>query len=65
MFDFTRLLPPARRVTSAKAERPVDYTVLKDGVPFALLNAAPVLAARTLAGFAKAAPESAWQLECR
>lgn len=64
MFDFTGLRP-ARRATAVRAEPPVDYTVLKDGVPFALLNAAPILAARTLAGFAKAAPDSAWRLECR
>lgn len=43
--------------------RPVQYVVRKDGKPFAILNATPALAARTLAGFKQANPAAAWSCE--
>jgi hypothetical protein len=63
MFDFTGPFTPSKRAT-ARDERPVTYTVFKDDQPFAMLNAVPLLAARTLAGFVKATPECSWRLEC-
>lgn len=41
----------------------VTYTVYKDGQAFAILNAVPRLAARTVAGFRMASPDSAWVYE--
>jgi hypothetical protein len=43
--------------------RPVEYVVRKDGKPFAILNATPALAERTMAGFARATPAASWSLE--
>ncbi|MGE5504852.1 MAG: hypothetical protein ACM31L_10550 [Actinomycetota bacterium] len=65
MFDFAGLFRSDDTgidlATSADAtERPVDYTVFKDGTPFAILNATPALAARTVAGFVRTSPECRW-----
>lgn len=48
--------------TPAAATAPVDHVVLKDGSPFAILNASPALAEFTLAGFVQATPEAQWTL---
>lgn len=69
MFDFTGLFSrddDAHETTSSSAaapERPINYTVFKDGLPFAILNATPALAAWTVAGFRKATPASQWVYE--
>ncbi|MBX9634854.1 MAG: hypothetical protein K2X44_07715 [Magnetospirillum sp.] len=47
----------------AAEPRPVEYVVCKDGKPFAILNATPVLAARTVTGFALATPGTHWTFE--
>ncbi|HSV29701.1 MAG TPA: hypothetical protein VLL76_09075 [Candidatus Omnitrophota bacterium] len=41
---------------------PLDHVVLKDGRPFAILNATPALAEYALAGFVQATPGSQWTL---
>lgn len=45
------------------SHRPVEYMVRKDGKPFAILNATPALAKRTLAGFVLASPAASWSVE--
>lgn len=42
---------------------PVEYVVRMDGKPFAILNATPALATRTVTGFALARPEADWTFE--
>lgn len=42
---------------------PVDHVVRKDGEPFAVLNATPSLALRTVAGFRRAAPSASWSVD--
>lgn len=49
--------------TSSAAQRPVDYVVRKDGKPFAILNATPALAQRTVTGFALASPGASWSFD--
>ncbi len=41
----------------------VEYVVHKDGKPFAILNATPALARRTVAGLALASPTASWSFE--
>jgi hypothetical protein len=64
MFDFAGLFrrdtSEITTTTAEPVERPLDYTVFKDGAPFALLNATPALAARTVAGFLRAEPDCRW-----
>lgn len=67
MFDFTGFFSrdddTATITTEAAAEdSPIDFVVLKDGCPFAILNASPGLAEYTMAGFALATPEAQWAL---
>lgn len=53
----------APSVSRPKAEScPVEYVVHKDSKPFAILNATPVLATRTVNGFALASPGAEWSL---
>lgn len=47
----------------ATAVSPLEYMVRKDGKPFAILNATPILVRRTLAGFALACPSATWSIE--
>jgi hypothetical protein len=49
--------------TATADPRPVEYVVRKDGKPFAILNATPELARRTVSGFALAAPQAAWSMD--
>lgn len=67
MFDITGLFTRANRddatVTTIAPPRPVDHLVHKDGKPFAILNATPALAERTVTGFMLATPTSAWSLQ--
>ncbi len=49
--------------TATADARPLDYVVTKDGKPFAILNATPELARRTVSGFALAAPEATWSMD--
>lgn len=60
MFDTVDRTSQGRRTAS---HRPVQYMVRKDGKPFAILNATPALADRTLAGFALASPAASWSVE--
>ncbi|MGE5547853.1 MAG: hypothetical protein ACM33T_13200 [Solirubrobacterales bacterium] len=52
----------APRAADIDVGRPVEHVILKDGLPFAIINATPVLAERTVAGFARVAPEAHWVL---
>lgn len=71
MFDFTGLFSrgnhddaTAMTLAPRAAEtHPRNYMVHKDGKPFAILNATPALAERTLAGFRLATPASTWSFE--
>lgn len=74
MFDFTGLFSrdsrdDATETTAAPAApapapaRPGNYLVHKDGKPFAILNATPALAERTVAGFMLATPGARWSFE--
>lgn len=66
MFDISGFFTRANRdacETNIAPPRPVDYLVHKDGKPFALLNATPALAERTVTGFMLAIPDSAWSLQ--
>ncbi|HTH16093.1 MAG TPA: hypothetical protein VL974_05520 [Magnetospirillum sp.] len=60
MLDSQNGFCPARQT---HAPQPVEYVVRKDGKPFAILNATPTLAERTLAGFRQAAPAASWSFE--
>lgn len=63
MFDLSALFARAsRHSTIARTSSPVEYLVHKDGKPFAILNATPALAERTVTGFMLATPDSAWSL---
>lgn len=66
MFHFTEMLTRTRaaqmRDDTIAADPAVDYLVLRDGQPFAILNATPSLAERTVSGFARATPEVHWAL---
>lgn len=68
MFHFTEMFTRDRAAqmrdttTIAAADPVVDYLVLRDGQPFAVLNATPTLAERTIMGFARATPEIHWEL---
>lgn len=72
MFDFTGLFSrdshdddaiETNAAPAATEARPSNYLVHKDGKPFAILNATPVLAERTIAGFMLATPGSRWSFE--
>lgn len=71
MFDFTGLFSrdshddatETTAASSAPGARPLNYMVHKDGKPFAILNATPALAERTVAGFMLATPASHWSFE--
>jgi hypothetical protein len=73
MFDFAGLFSrdsndDDANSTSASAPaptaaRPANYVVRKDGKPFAILNATPALAQRTIAGFMLATPAAHWSYE--
>lgn len=74
MFDFAGLfqrpsqdIPVASPAMLAEpredaSARPLDHVVLKDGRPFAILNATPELARRTLDGFVHSTPAARWTL---
>lgn len=66
MFHFTELFTRDRaahmRDDTISIDRAEDYLVLRDGEPFAILNATPSLAERTMAGFARTSPEVRWAL---
>ncbi len=74
MFDFAGLFQrtpedasvPSPAVLAEPGEdasaRPLDHVVLKNGRPFAILNATPELARRTLDGFVHSTPEARWTL---
>lgn len=72
MFDFAGLFsrdsnddatdPLSAPAPTAEA-RPINYMVRKDGKPFAILNATPTLAQRTVTGFMRAIPASCWSYE--
>lgn len=71
MFDFIGLFHRSHQdvpmaFTAADPEPqpalPLDHVVLKDGRPFAILNATPALASRTLAGFVRSTPGVRWTL---
>lgn len=66
MFDLSGLFTRASRDdarTEVASARPIDFVVHKDGKPFAILNATPALAERTIAGFERTTPQSAWSLQ--
>ncbi|CAA7626486.1 hypothetical protein [Magnetospirillum sp. UT-4] len=63
MFSFSGLLTRERRSVHSGQPRPADHLVHKDGMPFAILNATPALAARTVAGFRLAVPEAHWSYQ--
>lgn len=56
-------LDPVCLARPTHSTRPVEYVVRKDGKPFAILNATPALAERTLAGLALANPAACWSAE--
>lgn len=70
MFDFTGFFSrddhhddaETMSVDTAAGNSPADFLVLKDGRPFAIVNATPGLAEYTIAGFALATPEAHWAL---
>lgn len=55
--------PAAPPVTALVAAGPMEFIVFRNGQPFAVLNATPALAARTVAGFARVSPGCAWTYE--
>lgn len=67
MFDQSRDFRDDAAETSALNPAvepcPVEYVVCKDGKPFAILNATPALAMRTITGFALATPGADWTFE--
>ncbi len=67
MFEFAGLFsrPTPESIhgelqTEGHGGMPVDYVVLKNGHPFARLNATPVLAEQTVAGLRRATPAARW-----
>ncbi|MEW5727017.1 MAG: hypothetical protein AB1918_04250 [Pseudomonadota bacterium] len=65
LFQRGRPRPPLQSVPSAPVDEdlgPRDHVVLKDGRPFAILNATPALARRTLDNFVRSTPEARWTL---
>lgn len=65
LFQHGRPRPPLPSAPSAPmddAPVPRDHVVLKDGRPFAILNATPALARRTLDDFVRSTPEARWTL---
>lgn len=70
MFDFTGFFSRDDHnddvaevsIDTATEDNPVDFVVMKNGRPFAILNATPGLAEYTMAGFALATPEAQWAL---
>jgi|AGTN01.1.fsa_nt_gi hypothetical protein len=70
MFDCTGLptCDDASEVDSRgpdACDRPMEYVVCKDGKPFAVLNATPSLALRTVAGFCRSVPSASWSVGYR
>jgi hypothetical protein len=61
MFSFSGLFArDTAETSSSPCEDPINYTVFKDGIAFAILNATPALAARTITGFIRSTPDADW-----